>query len=170
MKRILVVDDNEIDRTVMAQVLATAGFRVHTLPTAIGATRLAKQEKAQVVVVDQNMPSIDGNKLVSIFKENGALRNVAFVLVSGDDPAKMGRVAAAAMFVFTGVSHFILPAPMAEMVPSVFPAPMVWVIGTGVAEILGGIVARVGGKLLDGSTRSRLAALKRELTGGGGKR
>lgn len=32
-------------------------------------------------------------------------------------------------------------------------------------EILGGIVARVGGKLLDGSTRSKLAAMKRELGG-----
>ena len=30
-------------------------------------------------------------------------------------------------------------------------------------ELIGGIVARVGGKLLDGSTRSRLQALKREL-------
>jgi F-type H+-transporting ATPase subunit delta len=29
--------------------------------------------------------------------------------------------------------------------------------------ILGGVVARVGGKLLDGSTRTKLAALKREL-------
>jgi F-type H+-transporting ATPase subunit delta len=33
-------------------------------------------------------------------------------------------------------------------------------------EIIGGIVARVGGKLLDGSTRSKLAALKKELVGG----
>ena len=32
-------------------------------------------------------------------------------------------------------------------------------------EILGGIIARIGGKLLDGSTRSKLAALKRELVG-----
>jgi len=37
-------------------------------------------------------------------------------------------------------------------------------------EILGGIVARVGGKLLDGSTRSKLAALRRELVGGERKR
>lgn len=34
--------------------------------------------------------------------------------------------------------------------------------------IIGGFIARVGGKLLDGSTRTRLAALKRELTGTGG--
>ena len=37
-------------------------------------------------------------------------------------------------------------------------------------EILGGIIARVGGKLLDGSTRSKLAALKRELVGAENKR
>ena len=33
------------------------------------------------------------------------------------------------------------------------------------ASLIGGIVARIGGKLLDGSTRSRLEALKRELSG-----
>lgn len=36
-------------------------------------------------------------------------------------------------------------------------------------EILGGVIARVGGKLLDGSTRSKLVALKRELVGSGRK-
>lgn len=34
-------------------------------------------------------------------------------------------------------------------------------------SILGGVVARMGGKLLDGSTRTKLAALKRELAGEG---
>ena len=33
--------------------------------------------------------------------------------------------------------------------------------------VVGGVVARVGGKLLDGSTRGKLMALKRELAGGG---
>jgi len=33
--------------------------------------------------------------------------------------------------------------------------------------LIGGVVARVGGKLIDGSTRSKLEALKRELVGGG---
>ncbi len=35
------------------------------------------------------------------------------------------------------------------------------------SSLIGGIVARIGGKLLDGSTRSRLEALKRELSGVG---
>jgi F-type H+-transporting ATPase subunit delta len=38
------------------------------------------------------------------------------------------------------------------------------------SSIIGGIVARVGGKLLDGSTRSKLQALRRELVGTGRKR
>ncbi|MDP7525324.1 MAG: F0F1 ATP synthase subunit delta, partial [Dehalococcoidales bacterium] len=33
------------------------------------------------------------------------------------------------------------------------------------SSLLGGIVARIGGKLLDGSTLSRLEALKREIAG-----
>ena len=33
------------------------------------------------------------------------------------------------------------------------------------SNLIGGIVARIGGKLLDGSTRGRLEALKREMGG-----
>ncbi len=33
------------------------------------------------------------------------------------------------------------------------------------SSLIGGIIARIGGKLLDGSTRSRLEALKREMSG-----
>lgn len=40
------------------------------------------------------------------------------------------------------------------------------VIEPGVdSGVVGGFVARIGGKLLDGSTRSKLTALKRELSG-----
>ena len=33
------------------------------------------------------------------------------------------------------------------------------------SSLIGGVVARVGGKLLDGSTRSRLEALQKEMSG-----
>ena len=35
------------------------------------------------------------------------------------------------------------------------------------SRLVGGIVARIGDKLLDGSTRSKLAALRKELAGTG---
>jgi len=33
------------------------------------------------------------------------------------------------------------------------------------SNLVGGLIVRVGGKLLDGSTRSKLLALKKELAG-----
>ncbi len=36
------------------------------------------------------------------------------------------------------------------------------------ANLIGGIIAKIGGKLLDGSTRGKLEALKKELVGIGG--
>ncbi len=35
------------------------------------------------------------------------------------------------------------------------------------SKLVGGVIARIGGKLIDGSTRSKLEALKRELSGVG---
>ncbi|MFH0769654.1 MAG: ATP synthase F1 subunit delta [Chloroflexota bacterium] len=35
------------------------------------------------------------------------------------------------------------------------------------SKLVGGVIARIGGKLIDGSTRSKLEALKRELSGAG---
>lgn len=49
-----------------------------------------------------------------------------------------GRVALALLFLFTGVAHFVMTEPMAQMVPPPFPPVLtVWV--TGVLEILGAI-------------------------------
>ncbi len=50
-----------------------------------------------------------------------------------------GRIAMGIMFVFAGASHFIVPEPMAEMVPPFFPRADRWVAATGVLEVLGGI-------------------------------
>lgn len=51
---------------------------------------------------------------------------------------RAGRIALAALFVMTGVAHFIVTEPMAEMVPPPFP-PVATVLATGVLEILGAI-------------------------------
>jgi CheY-like chemotaxis protein len=91
----MIIDDNEIDRTVMAELLSSAGFEVHVLSTPIGATRLAKQKAVSVVVIDQNMPSMDGSKLALLFRGNNALRHTRLVLVSSDDRIRMKEVAAA---------------------------------------------------------------------------
>lgn len=91
--RVLVIDDSDVDRDVMAELLIQAGFEVHTLPSPIGATRLARQLAVSVVVIDQNLPAMDGTKLAILFRGNPHLRDVGLVLVSGNDESSMVSLA-----------------------------------------------------------------------------
>ncbi len=50
-----------------------------------------------------------------------------------------GRLSLAALFVFTGVSHFVMPEELAQLLPPSFPLRMELIAVTGVLEILGAI-------------------------------
>lgn len=62
------------------------------------------------------------------------------------------RVATGAAFIFTGVSHFLIPEKYMEMMPPFLPAPVFLIYLSGVFEILGGVGLMV-------SKTKRLAAI-----------
>jgi DNA-binding NarL/FixJ family response regulator len=66
---------------------------VHSLPSPIGATKAARELGIGVVVIDQNLPAMDGGKLAMLFRNNPALRTVRVVLVSGYDESIMAEIA-----------------------------------------------------------------------------
>jgi CheY-like chemotaxis protein len=89
-KSVLVIDDSDIDRQVIADLLAMAGYTVHQLPSPIGATRKARELQVGVVVIDQNLPSLDGSKLAALFRNAGAgLQDLKVVLTSSSDELSM---------------------------------------------------------------------------------
>jgi len=90
---VLVIDDSDIDRETMVSILKDAGFNVHSQPSPIGATKLARDLGVRVVVIDQNLPAMDGSKLASLFRSNPVLRSVRLILVSGFDEASMAELA-----------------------------------------------------------------------------
>jgi len=90
---ILVIDDSDVDRDVMAELLIAAGYDVHTLPSPIGATRLARELRVSAVVIDQNLPAMNGSKLAALFRGTPALRDLRVVLVSGNEEKAMLEVA-----------------------------------------------------------------------------
>ena len=61
----LIVDDDDDWRAVMAEVLAEAGFRVTTANNGRAALASWRQTKAQVVVTDVQMPVMDGCALLA---------------------------------------------------------------------------------------------------------
>jgi CheY-like chemotaxis protein len=114
---ILVIDDSDIDRQVLVEILSEAGFKVHQLPSPIGATRKARELQVGVVVIDQNLPSLDGSKLAALFRSAG-FQDLKVILVSGSDEETMlqlTRESKADAFVAKGRLHAELAATVRRL-------------------------------------------------------
>ncbi len=80
--RTLVIDDDDIARELLCDVLRRAGHEIFELPSPIGASRLISRMKIQVVVLDVLMPSINGDKLARLLRDANRGKELAIVLVS----------------------------------------------------------------------------------------
>ena len=89
---VLVIDDSDVDREVIADLLALAGYTVHQLPSPIGATRKARELQVGLVVIDQNLPSLDGSKLAALFRNAAGLVDLRVVLTSSSDEMSMREI------------------------------------------------------------------------------
>lgn len=84
MPRILVVDDEHAIRSLLAKVLARAGYEVHTAASGVHAIALCAASKCfDVVLSDVIMPAMNGHELVrEILKRHPTIR---CVLMTGFD-------------------------------------------------------------------------------------
>ena len=89
---VLVIDDNDVDREAMSECLREVGLMVHGLPSPIGASRKARELNVAVVIIDQNLPAMDGSRLAALFRGNPQMRNIRLVLVSGNDASVMAEI------------------------------------------------------------------------------
>ncbi len=91
--RVLVIDDDDIARFAMVELLAAAGHEVSDLPSPIGATQKLLQEQIDVVVLDVMMPSLRGDKLANLLRKNPRLQHLGVILVTGALPDELEEVA-----------------------------------------------------------------------------
>ncbi len=92
-RRVLVIDDDDVARESMVELLRKEGHHVTSLPSPIGATKHVIQSKADVVVIDVMMPSLRGDKLASLLTKNPKLRKLGIVLVTGAPAEELNRIA-----------------------------------------------------------------------------
>lgn len=90
---VLVIDDSDIARASMVRSLSQAGLDVLDLPSPIGATRSIVRHNVRLVVIDINMPSMRGDKLAALFRNNDRLKELKLVLVSGTEPERLSDLA-----------------------------------------------------------------------------
>ena len=91
--RVLVIDDDDIARMAMVDLLEAAGLQVSDLPSPIGATQKLLQEQIDVVVLDVMMPSLRGDKLANLLRKNPRLQHLGVILVTGALPDELHEVA-----------------------------------------------------------------------------
>jgi DNA-binding response OmpR family regulator len=94
--RVLVIDDDDIARELVASTLEQLGYQVFGLPSAIGATRLIFQRAIEAVVIDVMLPDMDGDKLAKLLRENSRGSKLAIVLISSRPIEELQRLASAA--------------------------------------------------------------------------
>lgn len=82
----LVVEDNDNERELMAGFLRLSGYKVDTVEDGLAAIDyLTERETPDVVLIDINMPRMDGETAVKVIRENPRHQNLKLFAVTGTD-------------------------------------------------------------------------------------
>jgi diguanylate cyclase len=90
--RILVVDDERDNRTVLDLILTWAGFVILTAGSGEEAFAIMAQQRPDLILLDVMMPGMDGYQVVTKLKGNLATQNIPIILVTALDHRKARRI------------------------------------------------------------------------------
>lgn len=80
--RILIVDDEEVNRVVLSRILEIAGYEVISARDGAEAIDKVENEKPDVIILDLIMPQISGIDVLSILKERYDLRKMPVIVLT----------------------------------------------------------------------------------------
>ena len=83
--RVLVVDDDRVNRTLLTRSLEREGHRVRGAENGLEALELLRDEPCDVVLLDILMPKLDGVSLLKRMKTDPALHDLPVIMISGVD-------------------------------------------------------------------------------------
>ena len=89
-KKILVVEDHEENRRILRLLLQSAGFELVEAEAAEDGLALAASSRPDLILMDIQLPGIDGYEATRRLKADPALRHIPIIVVtsyalSGDD-------------------------------------------------------------------------------------
>ena len=119
-KRILVVEDHEENRRIVRDLLTSAGYEIVEAVTGEEGVTLAESERPDLILMDIQLPGLDGYEATRRIKANPALRQIPIIAVtsyalSGDDVK--ARAAGCDAYVAKPFSPRALLAKIREYVP-----------------------------------------------------
>jgi len=81
-KRILVVEDNDLNRKLFCDVLKANGFEVVPVADGQNVIPTAKKFRPDAVVLDIQLPNVSGLELIEAFGADRALRSIPILAVT----------------------------------------------------------------------------------------
>jgi two-component system cell cycle response regulator DivK len=89
-KRILVVEDHEDNRQILRDLLGNAGYHMIEAETGEAGLAAAAEHKPDLILMDIQLPGLDGYEATRRLKADPALRSIPIIVVtsyalSGDD-------------------------------------------------------------------------------------
>jgi two-component system, cell cycle response regulator DivK len=93
-QRILVVEDQEDNRRIIRDLLTSAGYDMIEAVDGEAGVRLAETERPDLILMDIQLPLLDGHEATRRIKQNPELRHIPIIVVtsyalSGDDAKAM---------------------------------------------------------------------------------
>jgi two-component system cell cycle response regulator DivK len=93
-KRILVVEDQEDNRRIIRDLLMSVGFVLIEATDGEAGVRLAGTERPDLILMDVQLPLLDGHEATRRIKQDPELRHIPIIVVtsyalSGDDAKAM---------------------------------------------------------------------------------
>lgn len=82
MARVLLVDDNEMNRDMLSRRLVRRGFEVLCATDGEAAVRMAEAEQPDIVLLDMNLPGIDGWEAARRIRASSLARRVPLIALT----------------------------------------------------------------------------------------
>jgi two-component system cell cycle response regulator DivK len=89
-QRILIVEDQDDNRRILRDLLTSVGFELIEATTGAEGVRLAQSHRPDLILMDIQMPELDGYEATRLLKRQPDLRAIPIIVVtsyalSGDD-------------------------------------------------------------------------------------
>ena len=82
VRSILVVDDDEVMRNALKRILENEGYNVLLATDGLEYSRIVENSQIDLIVMDVNLPWVDGFDLCRITKTQSRLKDVPIIMVS----------------------------------------------------------------------------------------
>ena len=82
LKSVLVIEDNELNLKLIRTLLQIAQYEVHAAENAETGMQLAADKQPDLILMDVQLPGMDGLSAVRTMKENSRTRDIPVVVVT----------------------------------------------------------------------------------------